>query len=103
MLLGTIVCELISLGFLVAGYFLAVRKATNLLTLLAGYDQRRVHDEEALARITGPVLMVIGAYLCFAPLLADRFGPDSAFLPLTGLIFSGVIFVNIYGRVKGIF
>ena len=103
MLLGTIVCELIGLGFLVAGYFLAVKKATNLLTLLAGTDQRRVHDEEALAKITGPVLMVIGAYLCFVPLLADRFGPDRAFLPLIGLIFSGVIFVNIYGGVKGIF
>ncbi|MCK5527723.1 MAG: DUF3784 domain-containing protein [Candidatus Latescibacteria bacterium] len=103
MVLGTIVCELIGLGLLVAGYFLAVKKATNLLTLLAGFDQLRINDEEAMARVTGPVLMGIGAYLCLAPFLADRFGPDRAFLPLIGLIFSGVIFVNIYCRVKDIF
>jgi len=93
---------LAGLALIALGYFLGMKKKTNLLFLLAGYDESRVKDEEALARVTGPFLIVLGIYLCSTPFLVYRFGPHKTFVPFIVLVVLGTIFVNLYCRYKEI-
>jgi len=93
---------LAGLALIALGYFLGMKKKTNLLFLLAGYDETKVKDEEALARVTGPFLIVLGIYLCSTSFLVYRFGPHKTFVPFIVLVVLGTIFVNLYCRYKEI-